>query len=223
MVLYGHTPVPAPEWVNNTLCLDTGCVFGGSLTALSYPERVLVSVPAARVYYEPPGRSRRFSDSAAPRTPRRRSHRTRRGTALGAAAARREPDVLDIADVTAPGSSTPAYVPRIKIGEANAAAALEVMSRFAIDPRWLLYLPPTMSPVTTAPDGDLLEHPDQAFAAYADAGVRGGRVRGEAHGVARRGPGVPVRGGRGEPLRRRRGMGGGAVWTRTGRPFFGAD
>src|SRR6185437_763335 len=53
MVLYGHTPVPAPEWVNNTLCLDTGCVFGGSLTALSYPERVLVSVPSARVYYEP--------------------------------------------------------------------------------------------------------------------------------------------------------------------------
>ena len=53
VVLYGHTPVPAPEWVNNTLCLDTGCVFGGSLTALNYPERMLVSAPSARVYYEP--------------------------------------------------------------------------------------------------------------------------------------------------------------------------
>jgi len=53
MVLYGHTPVPAPEWVNNTLCLDTGCVFGGRLTALRYPEREIVSVPAARVYYQP--------------------------------------------------------------------------------------------------------------------------------------------------------------------------
>ncbi len=53
MVLYGHTPVPSPEWVNGTLCLDTGCVFGGRLTALRYPERELVSVPAARVYYEP--------------------------------------------------------------------------------------------------------------------------------------------------------------------------
>ena len=53
MVLYGHTPVPAPEWINNTLCLDTGCVFGGRLTALRYPERELVSVPAAEVYYEP--------------------------------------------------------------------------------------------------------------------------------------------------------------------------
>ena len=53
MVAYGHTPVPAPEWVNNTLCLDTGCVFGGRLTALRYPEREIVAVPAERVYYEP--------------------------------------------------------------------------------------------------------------------------------------------------------------------------
>ena len=44
MVLYGHTPVPAAEWVNGTMCLDTGCVFGGRLTALRYPERELVSV-----------------------------------------------------------------------------------------------------------------------------------------------------------------------------------
>jgi len=50
MVLYGHTPAVAGEWVNNTMCLDTGCVFGGRLTALRYPERELVSVPAARVY-----------------------------------------------------------------------------------------------------------------------------------------------------------------------------
>lgn len=39
------------------------------------------------------------------------------------------------------------YHGRITINEENAAAALEVMSRFAVDPRWLLYLPPTMSPV----------------------------------------------------------------------------
>ena len=50
MVLYGHTPVPEPEWVNGTMCLDTGCVFGGRLTALRYPERELVCVPAARVF-----------------------------------------------------------------------------------------------------------------------------------------------------------------------------
>jgi protein phosphatase len=50
-VVYGHTPVPAPTSVNNTICLDTGCVFGGRLTALRYPEREFVSVPAARVHH----------------------------------------------------------------------------------------------------------------------------------------------------------------------------
>ena len=49
-VVYGHTPVAEPEWVNNTLCIDTGCVFGGSLTALRWPERELVSVPARQEY-----------------------------------------------------------------------------------------------------------------------------------------------------------------------------
>ena len=52
-VVYGHTPVHEARWVNGTVCVDTGCVFGGKLTALRYPERVLVSVPAARVYCEP--------------------------------------------------------------------------------------------------------------------------------------------------------------------------
>ena len=271
MVLYGHTPVPAPEWVNNTLCLDTGCVFGGSLTALSYPERMLVSVPSARVYYEP---ARPFpagtpagnavtspaaeNGQAAPRPAARDTtgHRDTgspgtglagtelagtelartelagtevartglAGTGLsgaGPAGARREPSVLDIADVTGTRVIETGHGPRVKIGPDSAAAALEVMSRFAIDPRWLLYLPPTMSPVATTSDGDLLEHPGQAFAAYADGGVRqvvceekhmGSRAvvlvcRSEADAVARFGV-AP-------------GMGPGAVWTRTGRPFFG--
>lgn len=53
LVVYGHTPVLEPRWVNRTICIDTGCVFGGRLTALRYPERELVSVPAARVWYQP--------------------------------------------------------------------------------------------------------------------------------------------------------------------------
>ena len=52
-VVYGHTPMEEAHWVNNTLCVDTGCVFGGKLTALRYPERQLVSVAAARVYCPP--------------------------------------------------------------------------------------------------------------------------------------------------------------------------
>ncbi len=219
VVLYGHTPVPAPEWVNNTLCLDTGCVFGGSLTALNYPERMLVSAPSARVYYEP---ARPFPVGTPVGTASANTGPANPGpTDAAPAGARREPSVLDITDVTGTRVIETGYGSRVKIGEANAAAALEVMSRFAIDPRWLLYLPPTMSPVSTAPDGDLLEHPAQAFAAYADAGVRdvvceekhmGSRAvvlvcRSEADAVARFGV-AP-------------GMGAGAMWTRTGRPFFG--
>lgn len=49
-VVYGHTPIAEPVWQNNTINIDTGCVFGGRLTALRWPERELVSVPARRVY-----------------------------------------------------------------------------------------------------------------------------------------------------------------------------
>src|SRR5882672_4164668 len=53
MVVYGHTPVPEPEWLNRTINIDTGCVFGGQLSAFRYPEKEIVSVPALRTYYEP--------------------------------------------------------------------------------------------------------------------------------------------------------------------------
>ena len=126
VVVYGHTPVPAAEWLNNTVCVDTGCVFGGRLTALQYPERTLVSVPAARVYHAP---AKPFPAASGP--------------GAGPAASRREPDVLDIADVSGSRVVETAYLPRVGVRDAHAAAALEVMSRFAVDPRWLLYLPPT--------------------------------------------------------------------------------
>jgi PNKP (polynucleotide 5'-kinase/3'-phosphatase) family adenylyltransferase-like protein len=68
-------------------------------------------------------------------------------------------------------------VPRVRAtwlargGAGCAAAALEVISRFATDPRWLVYLPPTMSPVATSTQPDVLEHPEQAFDAYRAVGV----------------------------------------------------
>src|SRR5260370_15014289 len=53
MVVYGHTPVPRPDWLNRTINIDTGCVFGGSLTALRYPEQELVSVAGRETYVQP--------------------------------------------------------------------------------------------------------------------------------------------------------------------------
>ncbi|WP_309572846.1 AAA family ATPase [Deinococcus sp.] len=50
LVVYGHTPHTAPRWVGNTVNIDTGCAFGGALTALRYPERETLSVPAQAVY-----------------------------------------------------------------------------------------------------------------------------------------------------------------------------
>src|SRR5439155_27076648 len=38
-VVYGHTPTLVAEWVNRCICIDTGCVFGGALTALRWPEQ----------------------------------------------------------------------------------------------------------------------------------------------------------------------------------------
>ena len=53
LVVYGHTPCPRPYFVNNTINLDQGCVFGGGLTALRYPERSPVTVRASQPYFIP--------------------------------------------------------------------------------------------------------------------------------------------------------------------------
>ncbi|MBO0786677.1 MAG: polynucleotide kinase-phosphatase, partial [Actinobacteria bacterium] len=135
---------------------------------------------------------------------------------------RREPEVLDIGDVTGARVIETAYLKRIGVREENAAAALEVMSRFAIDPRWLVYLPPTMSPVATAAGPGLLEHPDQALGAYRADGVAA-VVCEEKHMGSRA---VLLACRSAAAARARFGVPGedaGALWTRTGRPFFGAE
>lgn len=53
VVVYGHTPVHEPSWKNNTINIDTGCVFGGKLTALTYPDNILTTVDAVQAYAEP--------------------------------------------------------------------------------------------------------------------------------------------------------------------------
>jgi protein phosphatase len=150
MVLYGHTPTPEPEWINNTMCLDTGCVFGGKLTALRYPEKELVSVPAEKVWYEPVKPFPVASESSA---------------------SEREHEQLDLSDVLGKRVIETNHHGRITVREDNAAGALEVMSRFALHPRWLPYLPPTMAPVATSKRRELLEFPTESFETYASVGV----------------------------------------------------
>ena len=144
-VVYGHTPVPAPEWLNHTLNIDTGCVFGGSLTALRWPEREIVSVPALTMY-------------AAPEAP-------------ALTAQQQHDDVLEIDDVLGKRLIGTRLHGNVTIREENSIAALEVMSRFAVDPKWLIYLPPTMSPSETTREPGLLEHPAEAFAYFRNQGV----------------------------------------------------
>ena len=201
-VVYGHTPVPEPEWLNRTINVDTGCVFGGRLSALRWPEKELVSVPAAATYAEP---ARPFLSSAS--------------SATALSQQQREDDVLDLADVTGKRIIETALHRNVTIREANATAALEVMSRFAANPKWLIYLPPTISPSeTTARDG-YLEYPTEAFAYFRMQGVP--NVVCEEKHMGSRAVVVICRDE--AAARRRFGVideGAGIIYTRTGRRFF---
>ena len=219
MVVFGHTPVPEPEWLNNTIDIDTGCVFGGRLTALRYPERALLSVPAHETYCEP-SRPLNYKAqlSAQPATENQQPETSNQQPATQTAQQQHD-DLLDIRDVTGKQLINTRLLNTVTIREENAVAALEVMSRFALNPKWLLYLPPTMSPTETSELPDLLEHPAEAFAYYQRQGVE--RVVCEEKHMGSR---VVVVLGRDEAAIQRRlgvvGEGIGKCYTRTGRNFF---
>jgi protein phosphatase len=202
-VVYGHTPVPYADWLNNTICVDTGCVFGGKLTALRYPERDLVAVPAQRAYYEP---IRPIQAAQTPTLTAQQEH----------------DELLSVQDVLGKRIIDTSLERRITIREENACAALEVISRFAVNPKWLVYLPPTMSPTETHPEGEWLEHPAEAFTFFTRNGVRS-VVCEEKHMGSR----AVVVVCKDEATARGRfgieGEGQGVVYTRTGRRFFGNE
>ncbi|QJW95740.1 AAA family ATPase [Frigoriglobus tundricola] len=202
-VVYGHTPTLTPEWVNRCICVDTGCVFGGALTALRWPEQELVSVPADKQHAEPKrplgaqptppaplpeGRGEEKPTPSPSLKGGEQDLRTRKafggseessravtpslqggggGWGVGASS----PSDLDLADVIGRRTIDTHFAGRVTVREENAAAALEVMSRFAADPRWLIYLPPTMSPCEASPLPDFLEHPAEAFGYFKQEGV----------------------------------------------------
>ena len=201
LVVYGHTPVAEPMWLNNTVNIDTGCVFGGKLygSAVSGTRDHLGSCPRHLL------RIQKAVSSEVNLAERAAQHAA--------------DDVLDIEDVIGKRIVDTRLHSRVTIREENAMAALEVMSRFAVDPKWLIYLPPTMSPPETTKLPGLLEHPHEAFAYYRHEGVphvvceqkhMGSRAvvivcRDESVSVMRFGVIEPALG---------------VVYTRTGRPFF---
>lgn len=200
MVVYGHTPVPQPEWLNNTVNIDTGAVFGGALTALRYPEREFITVPAAREYSKP------IRPIAPAATDSRSSQQVL-------------DDVLDLEDVTGKRIVETRLHRNITIREENSIAALEVMSRFATDPHWVIYLPPTMSPSETSSRADYLEYPTEAMEYYRTNGVQ--KVVCEEKHMGSRAVVIVCRDV--GAARRRFGVTdgrAGVCYTRTGRPFF---
>ena len=192
-VVYGHIPQMEVLAMNGTYCIDTGCVFGGKLTAFRYPERELVDVDALMQYYAP----------AKPLSPERSPIN----------------DMLTIGDVQGRLHLTTQLMPSILVQENNAAAALEIMSRFAADPHWLIYLPPTMSPCETSPLDGYLEYPLEAFEYYRTRGIQ--NVVCEKKHMGSRA--VIVLCHTEEAARRRFGVSDGSrgiIYTRTGRHFF---
>lgn len=195
-VIYGHTPVAEAEWLNGTICIDTGCVFGGKLTALRYPELELVDVPAEKVYFEP----------AKPLVAEE---------SKGEIANTR----LNLSDVMGRQFITTSNGRRIGVSDAQSAAALETMSRFGVDPRWLIHLPPTMSPSETSARDGYLEHPEEALAYFRGQGVE--TVIAEEKHMGSRAITVLCRDE--ETVRKRFGLTTedlGIVYSRTGRAFF---
>ena len=200
-VVYGHTPVAEPQWVNRTINIDTGCVFGGKLTALQYPEKELVSVPAHQIYYEP---IKPLLDEVDERS---------------AVKTHGYDDILNIDDVLGKRVISTRLHHNVTIREENTVTALETISRFAVNPKWLIYLPPTMSPTETTSIPGLLEHPAEGLTYYREQGVS--NVVWEEKHMGSRAIVVVCRDP--ETTRKRFGIADdslGICYTRTGRRFF---
>src|SRR5262249_42095550 len=136
-----------------------------------YPEKEFVSVPAAHTYCDP---VRPFIAAEPPHpdlSPDVKGDGRVRGRAPKFTAQQLHDELLDAEDVLGKRIITTRLRGTVTVREANATAALEVMSRFAANPKWLIYLPPTMSPCETTGEPGLLEHPAEAFAYYRSQGV----------------------------------------------------
>ncbi len=144
LVVYGHTVKTNIANVNNTLCIDTGCVYGGKLSAYKYPENKIVSIDALSTYFEDE-------------------------SAIDLAV---QPNILKIEDVLHKRYFSTTIYKNILIDIEQSAKAFEVINQYAVSPQWLIYLPPTMSPAKTSSLSNYLEHPIEAIDYFRENGVR---------------------------------------------------
>ncbi|MDR2522270.1 MAG: polynucleotide kinase-phosphatase [Synergistaceae bacterium] len=194
-VVYGHVASEDVRVLNGTFGIDTGCVFGGRLTAMRWPERDIIAVEAKREYYAP---------------------------AKPLVVLDERGYFLDAKDVAGKRRISTSLFGGVLVKEENAAAAFEIMSRFAADPRWLVYLPPTMSPCAASPLEDCLEQPAEAFEYFRSNGIENVICEEKHMGsraviiVCRSEKAAASRFGVGDGSR-------GIVYSRTGRHFFEAE
>lgn len=147
LIVWGHDPRPYPAVVKNTINIDQGAVFGGSLTAYRYPEQEFVSVKAHRDYAEDP-------DSPLIRWERGRFAPPNLGRLVN-------------------GYSvfTDAYG-ELSVRGDYVKAAVDTVSHYTVPLEELVYIPPTMSPTpSVSADESYLEHPQEAFDYFRSQGV----------------------------------------------------
>ena len=160
MVVYGHTPVPEAIWQNQTINIDTGCVFGGNLSALRYPEREIHSVPAKKVYSEP----KRPLAMNLPKVEQTE------GT-----------EMIDMERIAGRNLVNTRRDYFVTIKDEKSPPVVELLSQGRLNPRWLIYLPPRISPTKSSAQPGFLEHTEEALKYYGKKGLEHVLVE-EVHG-----------------------------------------
>ncbi|MBL0018767.1 MAG: polynucleotide kinase-phosphatase [Bacteroidetes bacterium] len=198
LVVYGHTPIPEPIWQKNTVNIDTGCVFGGMLTALRYPTREIVSVKPKEMHSQP----------------LRPLHWNNQFTAVQ----KIDPSIsMDLVGPRALVSTRHGY--HLTLQPQQVATVLQMMALEVVRREWLIYLPAPVSAPTSSQLPGTLEHPAQAFDYY-----RKKNLVQLATWAIPVGTSVVVVLCRNEAAAKKRFMvendGLGSIHTRTGRPYF---
>lgn len=196
LIIWGHDPKPMPIFVQNTVNIDQGVVFGGNLTAFHYPERKFTSVAAKRDY------------ALVEDNPLKKWEEKRLSP----------PNLLGLID----GYTVLAeQFGELKIPSKMVKAAIDDVSHFTLPLEELIYIPPTMSPTPKASSlPNYLEHPQQAFEYYRSQqvnkmvaqkkhmGSRGVLLLFQNNMLAKKYIGRKTEG---------------VIYTRTGRPFFNKE